>query len=72
MKAIKIILGILLSFGLLMGAIPAFFEDLSNGAEGAVLFGEAIGIILFGAIIYYLFSTASNSTKQSKEVRKNE
>lgn len=72
MKALKIILGILLSYGLLMGAIPTFFEDLSNGADGAVLFGEAIGIILFGAIIYYLFSTASNSVKKSKEVSKNE
>lgn len=65
MKALKIILGILLSFGLLMGGIPTFFEDMSNGADGAVLFGEAFGIRLFGAVIFYLFSTASNSKKES-------
>tara|TARA_R110000744_G_scaffold172076_1_gene290565 strand:- start:2 stop:220 length:219 start_codon:yes stop_codon:yes gene_type:complete len=72
MKALKIILGILLSFGLLMGGIPTFFEDMSNGADGAVLFGEAIGILLFGAVIFYLFSTASNSKKESTEVTKND
>ena len=72
MKALKIILGSLLSFGLLMGGIPTFFEDMANGADGAVLFGEAIGIILFGVVIYYLFSTASNSNKETTEVRKND
>ena len=72
MKAIKIILGILLTFGSLMGGIPTFFEDMSNGADGAVLFGEAFGILLFGAVIYYLFSTASNSNKETTEVRKDD
>lgn len=73
MKAIKIIIGIFLSIGLLLGGIPTFFSDLSNGVDGAVLFGEAFGIILFGVIIYYLFSTTSNSKKESNEViQKNE
>lgn len=72
MKTVKIILGILLSFGLIIGGLPTFFEDLSHGADGAVLFGEIIGILLFGGAIFYLFSTASNSNKETTEVSKND
>ena len=59
MKVLKIIIGVLLLFGLLIGGIPTLFEDISNGVDGVVILGEVIGILLFGALIFYLFSTAS-------------
>jgi hypothetical protein len=66
MKTIKIILGILLSYGLLMGGLPVFFEDLSNRPDADTFIGGILGIIIFGSIIFYLFYSAFNTTKKSK------
>lgn len=64
MKKLKIILGTLLSLGMLFLLIPALYRDIGTNTDTISLFGDGFQIILFGILIYYFFSTINRQCKK--------
>lgn len=72
MKVLKIFLGVLLIIGMLGGGIPTLLQDISTGVDGAVIFGEVLGMLLICLVIYYLFSSAGRAENKSSQINKND
>lgn len=69
MQTLKIILGVLVSIVMTIISIPTLIGDIKNNSDYPILWGDTFVIILFGTVIYYLFSTRTKSCKKSQTIQ---